>query len=442
MSHSESLEKLIGEAGHLRDHLLRVEGQDGVELGVALQPFERDNGPDNIDDSNVAALSGAFQKAYDGALKSVDGYTLNEVLKGRSPHMHRASVLGSVILTAIGVLFVAAAFHFSSWSNRTSFILGQAERFIEFNHFESITKLIELENYFQQVTDAPDSSGLEPQLVYLEGLSTLKNHYYEEITLPSKMFELRADLNPIKKWWDNTKLDFCSEPNPQIRAERSKFLNWAVYCAPPSPQPVAVETEADLTEDDPTLSSSEELSQPDADVSTLVSAKLTPNAEPALAPRGSYFKLKIDEIEELQKATMTTAGRVPVNPYVNSRNLVRFQIQSLTERLNIVYLWALPIIYGSLGSIVYCMWRVLNPNLAPLGALYTIMRTAFAGLAALTLSMLLVPTNILTVGVDLNRPIIYLLSFIFGYSIEAFVSTLNVLNTYLSTNLTPKPRRS
>lgn len=42
----------------------------------------------------------------------------------------------------------------------------------------------------------------------------------------------------------------------------------------------------------------------------------------------------------------------------------------------------------------------------------------------------------------LNRPVIYLLSFIFGYSIEAFVSTLNILNTYLSSNLTPKPRRS
>ena len=75
------------------------------------------------------------------------------------------------------------------------------------------------------------------------------------------------------------------------------------------------------------------------------------------------------------------------------------------------------------------MWRVLNPNVAPVGLLYAIMRTAFAGLAALTLSMLLIPSNLFSIGTDVNRPLTYLVAFIFGYSIEAFVSTLNVVNT-------------
>ncbi|MEO1306862.1 MAG: hypothetical protein AAFV38_02755, partial [Pseudomonadota bacterium] len=127
--------------------------------------------------------------------------------------------------------------------------------------------------------------------------------------------------------------------------------------------------------------------------------------------------------------------------YVRSEYFVGSMIQTLRELLNVVQLWALPIIYGSLGSIVYCMWRVLNPNIAPYGFLYSLMRTAFAGLAALTLSMLLAPSNVLTIGVDLNRPLIYLLSFIFGYSVEAFVSTLNLLNSYVTTNLTPTKRR-
>ena len=153
------------------------------------------------------------------------------------------------------------------------------------------------------------------------------------------------------------------------------------------------------------------------------------------------FRERIAEINQLQRDTMDIAGRRPLNEYVQSYYRVQSQMQTLTEWLNVVYLWGLPIIYGALGSIVYCMWRVLNPNLAPVGGLYAVMRTAFAGLAALTLSMLLVPSNILTVGVDLNRPLVYLLSFIFGYSIEAFVSTLNGLNTYLSHNLTPKPRK-
>ena len=59
----------------------------------------------------------------------------------------------------------------------------------------------------------------------------------------------------------------------------------------------------------------------------------------------------------------------------------------------------------------------------------------------MTLSMLLVPSNILTAGVELNRPLIYLLSFVFGYSVEVFINTLNLFNTYFLANLTVRPRK-
>ena len=88
------------------------------------------------------------------------------------------------------------------------------------------------------------------------------------------------------------------------------------------------------------------------------------------------------------------------------------------------------------------MWRNLNTNVSALGLSYSVLRTVFAGLAALTFSMLLVPSNILSMSVDLNRPLIYLLSFIFGYSIEAFVNTLNMINTYASSNLQARNKKS
>ncbi len=88
------------------------------------------------------------------------------------------------------------------------------------------------------------------------------------------------------------------------------------------------------------------------------------------------------------------------------------------------------------------MWRILNTNVSALGLSYSVLRTVFAGLAALTFSMLLIPSNILSMSVDLNRPLIYLLSFIFGYSIEAFVNTLNMINTYASANLQARKRSS
>jgi hypothetical protein len=84
---------------------------------------------------------------------------------------------------------------------------------------------------------------------------------------------------------------------------------------------------------------------------------------------------------------------------------------------------------------------VLNPSTVALGALYTIMRTAFAGLAALTLSMLFIPSNALVLGAQPSQPLIYLFAFIFGYSIEAFVNTLNNLNAYLSSSLAPRKRK-
>lgn len=408
MPNSDSLEKLVREAGRLRDHLLRVEGQDSVALGVALQAFDRAENIEAVSDENIRLLSEAFQTAYDSALKSVDGYTLNEVLEGRSPHTYRASIWGSFSLTAIGVLLVVTALYFSNWASRATFAISEADSFAEFDHFNSIMQLIELESYFDQVGGGAESSNLEPQLVYLEGLARLKAHYYEEATLPGKMNLLIDEVNPFRKHFVRMRSTFC-------RAENTTDLPLLIRMMGPT---------FNCNRSTPVFAQNEGIRQ-----------KLNERTE-------SLFRAKIGEITELQKSTMQIAGRLPLNEYVSSLYTVEFRKQTLTEWLNVVYLWALPIIYGALGSIVYCMWRVLNPNLSAVGGLYAVMRTSFAGLAALTLSMLLVPSNILTIGIDLNRPLIYLLAFVFGYSIEAFVSTLNILNTYLSTNLTPKPRRT
>ncbi|MBM7066975.1 hypothetical protein [Actibacterium sp. 188UL27-1] len=418
MSHAKSLTKLVAEARHLRDHLLHVEGQDSAKLVEALQPFDTTEMAAQASAEEVRSLNATFQAAYDSALGSVDGYTLNEVLKGRSPHIRRPSLAGSVVLTAIGICLVITAFHFSYWSNRTTFVLSEAEKFVQFDHFQSVMKLIELENYFDKTEQSPASPDLEPQLVYLEGISALKYHYHEEATLPGKMLELNGNINPVGQQWTAMWRSYCAGLGPDRLSASQGWLSWIAHCAKPRQGTQQASGVAYLSAD------------------TKIAA-LTPSDSGV-----SLFQEKIAEIAQLQQATMVNAKRIPNGDYVRSQYFVGSMMQTLKELLNVVHLWALPIIYGALGSIVYCMWRVLNPNVAAYGFLYCLMRTAFAGLAALTLSMLLVPSNVLTIGVDLNRPLIYLLSFIFGYSIEAFVSTLNLLNTYLSTNLTPKPRRA
>ncbi|WP_432817256.1 hypothetical protein [Sulfitobacter sp. JB4-11] len=410
MEESDSLKKLVSEARRLRDHLLRVEGQDSTPLGIALQPFEGKAENTPTTDEEIAALAAAFQKAHDSALNSIDGYTLNEVLLGRSPYSHRTSPLGSFSLTALGVVLVMTAFFYSNWASRATFTISEAEDFISFDHFNRVMKLVELEAYFEDLTQPGEARNhMEPQLLYLEGLTSLSEHYNDEVVLLHKMGQLIEEVNVVDSNLVRMRVTYCRADDKSDLSVLTRIVGSLYTCVQPS---------------------------------SMVGSRTRSLSAKGAEVEISGFREQIGEINKLQQVTMELAGRRPLNNYVASYKKAQSQMQVLTEWLNVVHLWALPIIYGALGSIVYCMWRVLNPNLAAVGGLYAIMRTAFAGLAALTLSMLLVPSNVLAIGVDLNRPLVYLLSFIFGYSVEGFVSTLNMLNTYLSHNLTPKPRRA
>ena len=126
MANSRSLSKLVTESGYLRDHLLRVEGQDSGFLVAALQPFDRLDDLEKASDAEITNLAAAFQDAHDKALGSVDGYTLSEVLKGRSPHRYSSSILGSFSLTILGVVMVMTAFYFSNWASRATFAISEA----------------------------------------------------------------------------------------------------------------------------------------------------------------------------------------------------------------------------------------------------------------------------------------------------------------------------
>ncbi len=403
-----SLQKLVRESRNMRDHLLRIEGQDSLSLVSALRPFDRNDNWDNCADADINELSGAFQNAYDNALVTIDAYTLNEVLNGRSPHLRQHHSLTSPLLAMIGFVLVLGAFHYSYWSNRATFVIQEAEHFVNFDHFGHMMRLVELENYFEQSEDSNGNGDLEPQLVYLEQFSALKTQYNSEVWLPQRMIGLREDFNPITKWLKSAQRRYCGTDSAIV----------AVLSCPNVTQ----------------------LQQFAQRASGFIDQTRTA-AELQNIAVSSSFRQSLSDIARIESATMKAAGREVASPYAQSRYFVVARMQELQERLNIVHLWALPIIYGSLGSIVYCMWRILNTNVAALGLSYSVLRTVFAGLAALTFSMLLVPSNILTMSVDLNRPLIYLLSFIFGYSIEAFVNTLNMINTYASANLQARKRK-
>ena len=455
----------LQEAQRLRDYLLRLGRFEQRELVDALMPFEHPEGR-AIGETERRRLFEAFQTVKARLVGEVDDYTLNEVLNARSPyeepdrwHVRATRVLRSVGVTAVGILLVGLAFYYSNWSNRANYLLQEAESFTSFDHFDRMANLVDLALSFEDGTPelnervaaamgqevdpqkaveaaragsgatpaVADETGpafsdsrlvLDPQLmIVFEQISSLKRHYIQEHRLPQEMGSLALRSNPLQPLTTKLRRWYCPGPGyfaPQqdaagntVAGNQQGFVHLMVGC-------------------------------PDY-------ASLWSDAPPPQGQDSENFVVaafqEIERMQAMQQIAMQLARRAEPGEYTQSVQIVQNYAEVLRGKISTVHRWTLPIIYGMLGSIVYCMWRILNPATAPLGFLYTLMRTAFAGLAALTLSMLIVPSNALSVGADVSRPFVYLISFVFGYSIEGFVNLLNNLNRYLSNSMVPREDR-
>lgn len=433
MTAAESLDHTVLEAQRLRDYLLKVGEESHQGLVAALQPFERvDSQPS---EAEIAGLYDEFRAAHRRARAVLDEHTLNEVLNGRSPFDRSGWRTGSLregstaIATALfGAILVLVALHFTYWSNRAAFALTEVERVASFDSLGQAIKLVELERLFETTISDANRVDLEPFRMYSESMSMLSSHFLVEQNIPGKLRQLDLEFNPVRLLIDSRARLLCGATGePYVRL----FFLYPVRCAPAAP-PAPAETVA--------------AAAPEAEAAKLegggdVIEARAAGTEP-IDDRTPYERYLEEQIRTLT-STMQDAGW-PGSGGAITADTVRYSVagkaEQLREKLNIVYRWALPIIYGALGSVVYCIWRVLSPAVAPLGFYYTILRTSFAALAALTLSMLLIPSNALALGAEVSRPLIYLFSFVFGYSVEAFVSTLNNLNRLLNTSLAPKER--
>lgn len=485
MSRIADRDQLITQATRLRDYMMRAGLTDEAGLVGALLPFEHDD--ETPDENAVKALYAAFETTHLAVIKRVDAYTVNEVLNGNSPFKRRTLAWAAGGLTLLGIIFVGLALHYSAWSTRTNSVLSQSERFVAFDHFGEIMGLVELQNYFSEMGDLVEAGAsraaleemkrdLEPNLLYMRGISVLREQYIAERNLPERMTQLEMSFNPfvVMRQWpaallcpfvDIDPLDLTPEMNRadlvpksslavQLKCSNANDMRRALLVE--NLQRASRQAALNSAAGDDGAAGGAEAGAMDELVDGNKSAP-RPSTEPRpssfgdvsemIGAEGGDFAfnafLRInEELRVRREETMREAGRIWVqDDYRETVAKVKDYALRLQNKLNIVHRWALPVIYGCLGSIVYCMWRVLTPAVAPLGFFYTTLRVAFAGLAALTLSMLLVPSNTLAMGADVNRPFIYLLSFIFGYSIEAFVNTLNGLNRSLAASLAPRDDR-
>jgi hypothetical protein len=102
----------------------------------------------------------------------------------------------------------------------------------------------------------------------------------------------------------------------------------------------------------------------------------------------------------------------------------------LTTNIEVTNKWTLPVLYGALGAVLYVLARHFNPFVASLSLPRVLLRITFAMFVAVSISMLLIPANVLSSNIVATPSGIFLLCFIAGYSTDTFIRLLAKLNTY------------
>ncbi|MFV0302484.1 MAG: hypothetical protein ACK5IP_16720 [Paracoccus sp. (in: a-proteobacteria)] len=409
--------QLVEEARNLCEHLLHVRDQDVSALVSSLQPFERDDPKPTASDPEYLALSKAFREVYDKAVLVVDPYTLRRVLGGNSPYKRTYNILSALALIPLGVFLVVLTIYYSAWIDRSLYSLKQADDFIQFDNRGAVRKLVDLEGAFAAKSDDAGATDLGSLELYLDGKAMLRAQYARENFLPNELRLRIREADPVSGPVRQAK-EMVHSRICEGMMKDSIIANWLGCSAPASLNPPPSRTAA--------------LGAANASEAAVVLASTDSDRPVNVLDR----EAKSVEARETEVMVMTGRDKRQTD-YVYTQ----FAMQQLSDLLqrkisSVSRLW-LPIIYGALGSIVYCGWRLLSSEVAPLRLDYALLRTAFAALAALTLSMLFIPANVFSIGTQVSNPLVYLIAFVLGYSIETFVRTLNRLNVLANRKLSP-----
>ena len=446
MAMDRNTTRLVSEGRHLRDYMLHeVPGEATSALNAALQPF--DAGKTEPGDSEEVALADAFQAACVAARSKADGYTLREVLAGRSPHIRRHALWITVLLATLAFLLVFLASFWTNWSTHVASVLALHERYDSFDHDTQILKLIELRRHYTTVNAAvegPDE--IEPPKAFLADLAGIEEHYLDEASVTARLDQVYGRAWPHTAMLASLRRMVCPRYPVEGVIERPSFLRSGVWFGCPAlPEHLLIRTDetaqkagsglAEVGDVEAQIDKVGEWDGGDSPVEAVAPVDEGAAAAGATSKDGPFdaYIVTVEDASEI----MHLAGRDRrlLQSYRRLHYAAENRADQLRLRHDLVTQWWLPFVFGALGSVIYCIWRVLSPSHAPLGPLYTLLRMVFAGLAALTLTMLILPSQVLVAGADANRPLVYLVAFVFGYSIEMFIATLNRVNTALAGRL-------
>jgi hypothetical protein len=149
-----------------------------------------------------------------------------------------------------------------------------------------------------------------------------------------------------------------------------------------------------------------------------------PATYPALADYNGY-------LAEIRSFAYSSNGPALVSPQ-HLTMVYSLERDELLANIEITNKWMLPVLYGALGAVLYVLARHFNPFAPSLSLARVALRITFAMFVAVTISMLFVPTNVMSPTIVSTPSGIFLLCFIAGYSTDTFIRFLSKLNTYFA----------
>lgn len=459
----EDVEKFLERARLLRDYAVYSGLSAGADLIDALKEF--DTNPDFRDAGALATLRRATQKAC----LAIEPYTRMQVLNGRSPirfgrqrsWMTRLGFSGLVIVL-IGMMLLGSALHYTKWTTRAEVALYGIDELGRTDHSKLLRDFAEqavlIQSELQSVADKP-ALGREALEDFIETIDELKfldvrqNSLLVEVnTLITDHSLIAGKVGALRKWTKDlagyfglgedgtedtaaaTRGDGQAEQDQQAGAqiahtlERIDALGKSVsrtldaLSAEPAYQQGAAPQGLSVLQ--------QELSALNNSVHELqVKVSGEPFDSDALDAANAHFQSYVQLLSEWRKRIGFYDDQTDPE---RAKAAFQSRRQDLAGLLDLTNRWTFPVIYGALGAVIFSLSRHLNAVISSPPLESTILRVLFAMFIAISVSMIFIPSSAFSVGNEISPTFVFLVCFVFGYSIDSFLRLLRRVDAWVS----------
>ena len=455
----DGVDQFIERSRLLSDYVVYSGSEEGTDLIKALKEF--DEQPELRDAEALANLREATRKAC----RTIEPHTLAQVLNGRSPirfgkrrsWVVRLGFSGFVVLL-IGVFLLISALHYTRWSTQAELTLAGIDDRARSDYsqllrdFAEQSILVEEELAGVDVTPALGQGSLDD---FIETIDQLKYFHVRQNSLFADANRLLADhdllagakarirdgIAAVEQLW---RADAPAEPLPATNAAATPPADplvelWTMNAkALEDLEKLQARGNGNRAADAGIAELKASLEKVNASVDALHMSRagwsLDENRKDIA---GEHFRSYVT----LRETWLMRMGVTEQSDPERKKALFQNIRQELAGLLDLTNRWYFPLIYGALGAVIFSLSRHLNVTLSSPPLETTILRVLFASFAAISISMIFIPSSAFSIGQEISPTFMFLVCFIFGYSIESFLKLLRRIDTGISERLIPSGGR-